>query len=76
MHADVAGVVRGELEQRVAFAADGKKDAFAFQGVDGAGDFLALELRIGEALVNLSDAEETVAAEAKEIDDRLLQVGA
>ena len=41
MHADLAGVIRRELEQRVALAADGDDDAVLLQLIDGALDLLA-----------------------------------
>ena len=75
VHADAAGVVGRELEERVALAADRDDDAVALHLLDGAGDVVAGGVGIGEALGDLLDGEQAAAALAQQFGDALFEVG-
>ena len=75
MHANLAGVIRRELEQRVALAAHGDDDAVLLQLIDGALDLLARRVDTIETLPDLFDRKHAAAAAAEEIGNRLSETG-
>ena len=68
---DASGVIRRELEERIALAADGEDDAVALELLDGALD-LARGVASGSARrsCDLADGEQPIAALAQQFDDR------
>ncbi len=75
MHADLSGVVRRELEERIALAANGDDDAVLLQLVHHALDLLARQLGVSKSLPNVFDREEPVTALAEKVGDRLSEAG-
>jgi hypothetical protein len=75
MHANLAGVIRRELEQRVALAAHGDDDAVLLQLIDCAFDLLARGVDAFETLPDLFDRKHPAAAAAEEIGNRLSETG-
>src|SRR5206468_10402654 len=69
-----AGVVRRELEKRVTLAAQRNDHAVALELLDDDGHLVARHLRIMQTLVNVADAEQTIAALTKELDDEFLDL--
>ena len=69
VHANAAGVIRRELEERVALAADGDDDAVLFELFDGALDLLTRGVGALQTLPDFLDREQTAAAPAKKIGD-------
>src|SRR4029077_21226580 len=74
-HADLAGVIRRELHERIAFAANGHDDAVLLHLVDGAFDLLAANLGIGQTLPDVADGEQTAAPLAEKVGNRLFDAG-
>jgi hypothetical protein len=73
---DRTGVIRRELEQRVTLAANSQDQPFLLELLDGAVDVFAMHVVVLQPLEDLLDAEDAVAALAKESNDRLVQDGA
>jgi hypothetical protein len=73
VHFDRAGVVRGELEQRVTLAADRKDDAVALELFDNALDFLTRGVGV-ETVDDVFDGEKAVSPLPEELDDRLMEL--
>ncbi len=71
---DAAGVVRRELEQRIALSAHGEDHAVSLEILHGQGDLLAADRGVGEALVDVADVEQAIAAASQELDDALLEL--
>ncbi len=71
---DAAGVVRRELEQRIALPAHGEDHAVGLEILHGQGDLLAADRGVGEALVDVADVEQAIAAASQELDDALLHL--
>ena len=74
MHANESGMIRRELEKRIALAANGDDRAVALELLDGELDFFARGIVIGKAFPDFFDAEQTTAALPEKVDDRLLKI--
>ncbi|HSP33825.1 MAG TPA: hypothetical protein VLU46_05865 [Thermoanaerobaculia bacterium] len=73
MHLDPSGVVRRELQKRVAFAADGQDDPVVLQLGRSALDLLAARLEALQTLMDVGDRQQPAAALAEEINDRFVE---
>jgi hypothetical protein len=69
MNFDSAGVVRRELEKRVALAADREDDAVVLELVERVADFLARRFEACEAFVDVGGGEQTASALPQQIND-------
>ena len=74
MHLHGAGVVRRELQERVALAAHRDQHAVALELLDDDRHLVARDLGVSETLVDLADCQKAVTALAKEPDDIVFEL--